>query len=82
LTFRLFGCFALLTTTFGRTSIVSDVLCFYVCVLSVTFAHSATITLSYFMALNNIHLISWNVRGLNAVACCLAVHEMIAATPL
>jgi exonuclease III len=33
------------------------------------------------MALNNIQLISWNVRGLNAPARCLAVHEMIATTP-
>jgi exonuclease III len=33
------------------------------------------------MALNNIQLISWNVRGLNAPARCLAMHEMIAAAP-
>jgi exonuclease III len=29
----------------------------------------------------NIEIISWNVRGLNAAARCLAVHETLAATP-
>lgn len=29
----------------------------------------------------NIKIISWNVRGLNAAARCLAVHETLAATP-
>jgi exonuclease III len=29
----------------------------------------------------NVEIVSWNVRGLNATARCLAVHETLAATP-
>jgi exonuclease III len=43
--------------------------------------HTPATNRNPFMDRNNLQLISWNVRCLNAAACCLAVHETITATP-
>src|SRR5688572_22173891 len=33
------------------------------------------------MTYGNLDILSWNVRGLNAAACCLPVHDLMRSTP-
>jgi exonuclease III len=52
-------------------------------VLALTFGYPGFLLCVWNVSMNspNVKIVSWNVRGLNATARCLAVHETLAATP-